>query len=235
MNKTLSATLLSLGTAPAVAGDCVALVHGLGRSSMSMLVMGHNLKKDGFDPILVDYPSRTETVPDLAQHMLDEVRRGCPENKPVHFVTHSMGGILLRYAAKHLPERMPENIGRTVMLSPPNKGSEIVDAIGEQKWFQMTNGPAGAALGTSDNDWPARLGAFPHELGVIAGSQSIEPYFSALIDGADDGKVSVESTKLEGMRDHITLPVTHTFMMQSPDVLRQVRHFLTEGKFQRED
>lgn len=230
MKKLILPILLSLGTT-ATANECVLLIHGLGRSSLSMVAMATILQAEGYATHRIDYPSRTEDFPTLASDLSEEISELCAGYDRVHFVTHSMGGILLRYIAAKYPKTLQKNIGHTVMLGPPNKGSEIVDAFGDQIWFKMTNGEAGVSLSTAPDSIPNSLGAFPHSLGVIAGDRSIEPYWAGLFEGENDGKVSVESTRLEGMNDHIVISVTHTFMMQSPKVMEQVLHFLKNGKF----
>ncbi len=117
------------------------------------------------------------------------------------------------------------------MLGPPNKGSAVVDELSDFPGFEFLNGLAGKQLSTDDNSIPNQLGPVNYSLGIIAGEQSISPVFSSILKGPDDGKVSVASTKVEGMTDHIILPVTHTFMMNSPLVFKQVAHFLREGHF----
>ena len=232
MKRVLITALLCIAPQVALAKDCVILLHGLGRSAASMFVMQNYLDAEGYDAISLGYPSRLKPIPELAARVVKKIPKRCVD-QTTHFVTHSMGGILMRYAAEHLPSSLPKDMGRTVMLGPPNKGSEIVDISRAGAWFRIANGTAGLALGTDKDSWPNRLGAYPFALGIIAGNQSIEPYWSGSIKGEDDGKVSVESTKLEGMDYHLVLPVTHTFMMQNPEVMRQVLHFLVHGRFSR--
>ncbi|MBO6574400.1 MAG: hypothetical protein JJ896_03205 [Rhodothermales bacterium] len=210
--------------------ETVVLLHGLIRSHRSMAKMERALQQAGYRTCNIGYPSRRHTVGVLArEHILPEIESCAPEG-PVHFVTHSLGGILVRVLAE---EGQLPRMGRVVMLGPPNQGSEVVDAVGSWWLFGKLNGPAGGELGTGPDSVPNTLGPATFEVGVIAGTRSINWINSSLIDGRDDGKVSVERARLEGMQDFIEVPSTHTFMMRSGRVIRQALHFLEAGQFDR--
>lgn len=138
------------------------------------------------------------------------------------------GGILVRLFLK---ENKRDDIGRVVMLGPPNQGSEVVDHLKNMAGFKLLNGPAGMQLGTGPTDIPKSLGPVNFELGVIAGTRSMNLILSTLLPDPDDGKVSVQSTKVEGMKDFIALPTTHPLMMNNDEVIQQTLFFLKNGKF----
>ena len=140
--------------------------------------------------------------------------RACLSSKTdtVHFVTHSLGGIVVRQLAGSATDI---RIGRVVMLSPPNHGSEVVDKLGKLSLFQLINGPAGLQLEQHRlESIPRSLGPASFHVGIITGNRTINPILSLLIPGTDDGKVSIESAKLEGMADFCVIPSSHPFIMK---------------------
>jgi triacylglycerol lipase len=214
----------------AAARGTVILLHGLGRSSRSMRAIEAALDARGYRVINLDYPSRQHDIETLVGMLAAEIERCCRNGPaPVHFVTHSMGGILVRaYLARN---RFPP-LGRVVMLSPPNQGSELVDAFGDNPLYELILGPAAEELGTQGaTSVPRALPPVDFELGVITGDKSLNPLGAWLIPGENDGTVSIESARVAGMQDFLVAPENHTFIMRSPEVIEQVIHFLEHGHF----
>jgi pimeloyl-ACP methyl ester carboxylesterase len=208
--------------------DSVILLHGLARSDRSMKKLEMALLEKGYSVHNVSYASTRKTIEQLAEEAIGPALKLCPADRKLHFVTHSLGGILVR---QYLLRHEIDNLGRVVMLGPPNKGSEVVDKLRNFPGFHFINGDAGLELGTGEGSVPNQLGAANFDLGIIAGTRSINLILSRMIAGVDDGKVSVESTKLEGMHDHLELEVTHPFMMRNNKVIEQVIHYLETGRF----
>ena len=160
------------------------------------------LSESGYVVRNIAYPSTEKPVDELASEVIPAAVESCNEegDRLIHFVTHSMGGILIRY---YLETNKLDNLARVVMLSPPNQGSEVVDKLAEVPGFVAINGPAGKQLGTEEDDVPFQLGPATFDVGIITGDRSINLFLSAMIPGPDDGKVSIERAKLEGMSDFL--------------------------------
>lgn len=210
--------------------EYVILLHGLARSAKSMNKIAKALETAGYLTINVNYPSTQYPVEKLAEEVITKALATCPKEAKINFVTHSMGDILVR---QFLSNNLIKNMGRVVMLGPPNNGSQVVDKLRNMLGFKLINGPAGLQLGTTVESVPNSLGFVNFELGIIAGTRSVNPILSLMIPKPNDGKVSVESSKVAGMSDHIELPVTHSFMMTNAVVIAQVIHFLTHGLFKK--
>ena len=178
------------------------------------------------------YPSRSATIETLACSTLPTAFARLTEQgvETIHVVTHSMGGIVLRCFVR---DAQPVQLGRVVMLSPPNQGSEVVDALGRFSWFRWFFGPAGCQLGTGEDGLPGRLGPVDFPLGIIIGNRPAIG-LTHFFPGPNDGKVSVARAQVAGMDDFLVLPCGHALIMRKAAVQLQVLHFLRQDCFQRE-
>ena len=226
----LTLLFMALFSIEVLSAECVILLHGLARTAHSMTELETKLIHEGYFVANVDYPSRKKKIQELSQIAVNDGLNQCRQSKasPVNYVTHSLGGILVRQFYKN---HRTSNVKRVVMLGPPNNGSEVVDTLKHLPGYELINGPAGMELGTSITDVPKWLGPVNFELGVIAGTRSINLLLSTFLPNPDDGKVSVESAKVEGMCGFIMLPVSHPFLMTNDSVIIEVISFLKSGVF----
>lgn len=214
-------------------GECVILFHGMARSHHSMEGMQDFLTGAGYHTVNVHYPSTSQDVATISSSYFDEALARCAQFKPdtIHLVSHSLGGIIIRYS---LQKKLPAKLGRVVMLSPPNKGSEATDNLKDWALYKWLNGPAGQQLGTAPDSLPNRLGPATFPVGIITGDEHalFDWWLAEMIPGKDDGKVSIESAKLDGMIDFLVVSESHPFIMDAEDVQRQTLHFLQHETFE---
>ena len=229
--SSIAVALFALLNATAeVHADCVVLLHGLARSSKAMVELETAFRARGYSVANVDYPSREKPIQELSRIAISSGLETCntrPEDR-IHFVTHSMGGILIRY---YLENYEIENLGHVVMIAPPNQGSEVVDSFAKVPGFELVNGPAGLQLGTGEDSIPLKLGPVDYSVGVIAGTKTLNPVLSQSLPNPDDGKVSVESTKVAGMADFRLVAASHPFIMQDETAIRHAIAFIETGAF----
>lgn len=178
----------------------------------------------------IDYPSTLHTIEALAEYVYKEIyHRYDFHNSLLHFVGHSLGALIIRIL---LHNHRPPNLGRVVMIAPPNQGTIVVDFFRRFNFYKRWFGPAGQQLGTGIDGVFQKLSSVDYPCGIIAGDRSIDPWFSwFLFRTANDGKVSVASTKLAGMTDHIVVHDSHAKLPKNPQVIELVTHFLAHGHF----
>jgi pimeloyl-ACP methyl ester carboxylesterase len=211
--------------------DYIVVLHGIVRTYRSMRSLSRFLEAKGYPVLNVDYPSTRIPLESLVEHVNEQVIafNRDPQRK-IHYVGYSLGGLLARGVINRY---RPSNLGRVVQLAPPNQGSEVADFWKNNLLFQWIFGPAGQDLGAEERSFARILGSVDFELGVIAGNRTWDPISSAMIEGPNDGKVSVESTRVSGLTDHIVIPTSHTFIIYNREAWNQTLHFLEYGKFKR--
>ena len=193
--------------------------------------MEEALQDEGYLTANIDYPSRDFEIAELANIAIEKGLATCRSGSDIeriHFVTHSLGGILVR---QYLSTKSIDELGRVVMLGPPNQGSIAADDFEGVPGFDWINGPAGQQLGKGEESVPLALGPANFELGIIAGNRTIDPITSAVLDDPDDGRVSVADTRLEGMDDFIVVEHSHAFMMRMQKPIQLTIRFLKTGRF----
>ena len=194
-----------------------------------MSFLASELGGEGFATLAPSYGMR-RTMAEILDHLTPRIAAfEATLDGPMHIVTHSLGGLVTRaLIATHRPAKL----GRVVMLAPPNKGSELADLLFDLKLSATVLGPVGGVLRThrlrADE---ALLGPVDYELGIIAGSVSLNPIPERILPRPNDGKVSVAATRLDGMADHVVVPVAHSLMPLHPTSIDQAVRFLNTGRF----
>lgn len=206
------------------------LLHGYGRSGLSMGLLAARLQAAGWATFAPSYGFHT-ALPTILGRLAGPVAEFAARYGRLDIVTHSMGGLVARAL---VTAHRPANLGRVVMCAPPNRGSELADLLVSLNLANTILGPAHAHLVTRrtvENE--ALLGTVDYDLGIIAGNRSLTPVPARLLPPPHDGKVSVQATHLAGMADHIVVPVPHSLMTAHPASTSQALHFLSEGRFRR--
>ena len=178
------------------------------------------LNDRGFETLNLPYPSFRQPMDEIVDHVAREIGSS---SKRTHFVTHSMGGIVLRCLAKRHPELVT---GKVVMLAPPNQGSEIIDWLEESPLGRLSLGPGGMSLSTTRV--PREVPPFEgeHDVSVIMGSKNLMPAFDFLLEGENDGVVTVAGGWVGGVKRLELVDADHTFIMGEKAVLERVAELL---------
>lgn len=214
--------------------DTVILLHGIKKTSACMSKFARHLEGIGYKVRNLDYPSTRLPIERIAERIeleIEDAAESTPNGK-VHLIGHSMGGLVIRAVLKNY---RPSNLGRVIMIGTPNNGSQVADLLKTVPLYQRLYGPAGQQLITDQSGFLDIFGPVDFDLGIIAGNRTIDPVSSLLIGyrNPNDGKVTVESTKLEGAADHIVVAANHTFFPSSKVMWQQAEAFLSNGLFVR--
>ena len=210
------------------AAEQVILLHGLGRQGSAMFLLQKRIRDAGYEAHSIEYESLQEPPEVILEKVGGQIALLCrDDSRPVHFVAHSLGGLIIR---AYLDQRPSINLGRVVLLGTPSQGSELVDIYGDS-WLFKIIGPTARLLGTDDNSFPNRIGPPYYPLGIIAGTSSFNPITDDHLPGPDDGLVSVRSTKIDGMTDFLLVDTSHSMMRYNEAVANETIHFLKKGRF----
>lgn len=213
--------------------EAVILLHGIGLSKWSLSYTSLTLKRAGYDTINITYPSTKLSLDHIADWLNEKhlTQDFWNHYSKIHFVTHSMGGLVARRYLNKFRDTLPaEKIGRVVMLGTPNGGSEIADAMMCFPPYKWLFGPAGQELTTATQTANKDTAFF--ETGIIAGTAGwLYPISGLFFKGKHDGRVAVERTKLTDMKDHMVIRASHTMMIYRRNVHKEIIYFLKNGTF----
>jgi esterase/lipase len=229
--------------------EYVIILHGILLGKWHLANLARYLTKQGYKVINIGYPSTKYPLEKLvnivAQDITSKLTEIAVNNKSseytVNFIGYSMGGLILRAIFNSSNNHhnndnnniIRKNLGKVLLLATPNHGSEVADFFKNNWLYKKIFGPAGRQLTTDQTDIQHLFTTIDYPLGVIAGNISLNYFFSKLINQPNDGKVSIASTKVDGMQDHITLPASHTWLPYNKKVQYQTVYFLQHGKFYR--
>ena len=208
--------------------ETVILLHGILNPSLIMTPIARRLRREGYRVINWSYPGRHRLIEEHAAQ-LDALVRNLDGDHPIHLVGFSLGGIVSRYYLTHYDS---PSAHRLVMIGSPNLGSEKIDVFYPRWWFRWLYGDhAMTQLRAANRRFFDEMGVPRVEFGVIAGGRGDDRGFSPLLEGDNDGAVSVRSAKLEGAADFILLPHSHTMLILAPATAQHVAVFLRHGRF----
>ena len=207
--------------------DVVVLLHGLWRSRLSMAWPLYKVRAAGFRAVAITYPSRTRPIEGLSSYVAE--RLPDPAGGRVHFVTHSLGGLVVRHLAQR---RQSDWLGRVVMIGPPNQGSRLARRLAQSRVMRALAGPVGPLLALPPEEIAQVLGPVDFELGVIAGDVR-RSVLAGWLAGPSDGRLLIPETQVEGMTDFVAVPRGHALLMNDPRTIEQTIHFLRHGVFRR--
>jgi len=194
-----------------------------------MIPVGIYLARRGGKVVNIGYPSILNDIDSHARAVRTRLESaGLPAGSELSFVTHSLGGIVLRA----LIDRSGSDLrfGRVVMLGPPNQGSSFARAL--QRRIPLLNRILGASyVEVANLNRPAVTDRI--SVGIIAGSRTAERGYSPFVSGPNDGIVAVAETALPGAADTLVVRGMHSFLMYQPTIARQVACFLAHGRFDR--
>ncbi|MDX2165222.1 MAG: alpha/beta hydrolase [Gammaproteobacteria bacterium] len=208
----------------------VVILHGLGKSARHMAKLARYLEAQGYKVHNLDYPSRHFAVDRLCEFIHQKITHLIAPDEQIHFVGFSLGGLLVRLFLSS-PKYRPKNLGRAVQLASPNQGTNVADFLKNRFWYKKFFGPAGQQVVTDQTAIEHLFSPIDYELGIIAGTTSYGPLSTWIFKGKSDGIVSVEQTKVEGMKEHIEVKGTHAFFPKNKKVIELTARFLKTGTF----
>ena len=210
--------------------ETVIVLHGISKDNKITYLLSKRLAESGFEVHNISYPYRNKTIQEISDFLHEKIiDLGIDKKEKLNFVGHSMGGLIIR---NYIHKYKPENLNRVVMVATPNHGSELADKMKNWKIYDLKFGKASSMqLGTDQYNLDDAFGDVNYELGIIAGKTWLNPIFSYILPGKDDGIVSIESTKLNGMKEHDILNFPHTTGIMRKKVAKNVINFLKNGTF----